>query len=58
MRFELYREGVTSLGRFTELARISYEEAKKVLLSKGITIRRGPGDALEMKSGAKRLLEL
>ncbi len=55
---ELYRDGAISLGRFAELAKISYEGAKKVLLSKGITIRRGPRDALEMKSEAKKLLEL
>lgn len=55
---ELYKEGNISLGRMAEIADISYEEAKEILSKKGIEIRRGSRNVLELNRGAKKLLEI
>lgn len=54
---ELYREGVISIGRVSELTGLGHEEAKKLLVEKGISLRRASKDVAEMKKGTKRLLE-
>ena len=54
----MYKEGNISLGRMAEIANISYEEAKEILSKKGIEIRRGSRNVLEMNMGAKKLLEI
>ena len=54
---ELYREGIISIGRVSELTDLDYEGAKKMLVKKGIKIRRGPSNAGELKKGAKKLFD-
>jgi len=36
---ELYGEGIISIGKFTEIAELSYDEAKRLLRSRGLKIR-------------------
>lgn len=36
---ELYREGIISIGKFTEVAELSYDEAKRLLTSSGLKVR-------------------
>lgn len=54
---ELYRDGAISLGRMAELAGVSYEEAKKILISNKIPIRRGAESLRAVLEDSKVLLE-
>lgn len=58
LAIELYNDGVISLGRMSEITDLGYEEAKELLVSKGVRIRRGSMDVNDLKKGAKRLLEI
>ncbi|MEA3254482.1 MAG: UPF0175 family protein [Candidatus Altiarchaeota archaeon] len=58
LAIELYKEGVISLGRMSEITDLGYEEAKELLVSKGVGIRRGSRDMSDLKKGAKKLLEI
>ncbi len=53
---ELYREGKISLGKASEIARLSYEEMKELLIRNNIPIRRGPESAEELKEKTEKLL--
>ena len=53
---ELYKEGKVSLGKASEIARLSYEEMKSLLLARGIEIRRGPESVTELREKTKKLL--
>lgn len=55
---ELYKEGSISLGRLAELLDASYEEAKEILASKKIPIRRGSESVGEVKKESEVLLEI
>lgn len=55
---KLYEEDKVSLGKASEIARTDYETMKKLLLEKGIKIRRGSESVEEMERKAKRLIEL
>ena len=52
---ELYKEGKISLGKASEIAGLSYEEMKELLVKNSITIRRGPESVKELREKAKRL---
>jgi len=39
---ELYRKGEISLGKASEISGLGYEKMKKLLIERGIPIRRGP----------------
>jgi len=52
---ELYKEDKISLGKASEIAGLSYEEMKELLIKNNITIRRGPESAEELKEKAKKL---
>ena len=45
----LYKEGKISLGKAVEVADVNYEEMKKILVDKGIKIRRGASTNKEME---------
>ncbi|MDP1694784.1 MAG: UPF0175 family protein [Candidatus Woesearchaeota archaeon] len=45
----LYKEGKISLGKAVEVADVNYEEMKKILVDKGIKIRRGASTKKEME---------
>ncbi|MCX9014556.1 MAG: UPF0175 family protein [Candidatus Methanoperedens sp.] len=55
---ELYKEGKASLGKASEIADISYEEMKELLVNNKVPIRRGPASLKEMKNRAKELAEI
>lgn len=46
----LYDEGKISLGKAVEIASVDYEEMKKILVERGIKLRRGATTKKEMKS--------
>jgi predicted HTH domain antitoxin len=52
---ELYKEGEISLGKASEIAGLSYEEMKELLIKNNITVRRGPESVKELREKAKRL---
>ncbi len=52
---ELYKEGKISLGKASEIAGMSYEDMKELLIKNNITIRRGPESAKELREKVKRL---
>ena len=51
----LYKKGKISLGRAVEIADVNYEEMKKILRERDITIERGSATVKEMKTRAKRI---
>ena len=53
---ELYKEGVISLGRVSELTGLGCDEAKRLLAERGVEI--GSADLPEVKKGAKKLLQI
>lgn len=52
---ELYKKEKISLGRAVEIADVNYEEMKKLLVERGIKIRRGSRTIEEMKKRAKSI---
>ena len=52
---ELYKKGKISLGRAVEIADVNYEEMKKLLVERGIKIRRGSRTVEEMKKRARKI---
>ncbi len=52
---ELYKEGKISLGKASEIAGLSYEDMKQLLIKNNIILRRGPESAGELREKAKRL---
>jgi len=53
---ELYREGKVSLGKASEIANLSYEEMKELLIENNVPIRRGPASLKELKTWAEELI--
>lgn len=51
----LYKEGKISLGKAVEIAEVNYEEMKKMLVEKGIKLRRGAKTRKEMEEELKNL---
>lgn len=58
LAMELYKEGKASLGKASEIADLSYEDMKKLLIKNEIPIRRGPESLKELKTMSKELSEL
>ncbi|MBI2106982.1 UPF0175 family protein [Candidatus Woesearchaeota archaeon] len=52
---ELYKKEKISLGKAVEIADVNYEEIKKILVERGITIKRGSGTVEDMKNRAKNI---
>ncbi len=52
---ELYKDDRISLGKASEIAGLSYEDMKELLIKNNITIRRGPESAKELREKAKML---
>lgn len=50
---ELYKEEKISLGKACEIAGLSYEEMKELLIKKNVGIRRGSESLTELKTKAK-----
>ncbi|MBI2145883.1 UPF0175 family protein [Candidatus Woesearchaeota archaeon] len=46
----LYRDGKISLGKAVEIADVGYEEMKKMLVEKGIKLRRGAETSKEIEA--------
>jgi predicted HTH domain antitoxin len=55
---ELYKEGKVSLGKASEIADLSYEEMKELLIKNNVEIRRGPVSLKELKARAEELAEI
>lgn len=55
---ELYKTGKISLGRASEIVRVDYEEMKKILVDRGIELKRGSKSVKELKNGSKKLSKL
>jgi len=55
---ELYKEEKISLGKACEIAGLSYEEMKELLIKKNVGIRRGSESLKELKTKAKELTEI
>ena len=55
---ELYKEGKASLGKASEIADLSYEDMKELLIKNKVPIRRGPESLKELKTMSKELSEL
>ena len=51
----LYKEGRVSLGKAVEIADVNYEEMKKILVEKGIKIKRGAETRKEVEEELKSL---
>lgn len=51
----LYKEGKISLGKAVEIADTNYEEMKKILMEKGIKLRRGAETKKELEEELKSL---
>jgi len=51
----LYKEGKISLGKAVEIADVNYEEMKRMLVEKGIKLRRGAETGKEMENRLARL---
>ncbi len=51
----LYKNGKISLGKATEIAETDYEEMKRTLHSRGITLRRGAETQEEAERRLKKL---
>src|SRR3989339_1328968 len=51
----LYKEGKISLGKAVEVADVSYEEMKKILVERGIKLRRGAVTKKEMEEESGNL---
>lgn len=51
----LYKEGKISLGKAVEVAAVGYEEMKKILVEKGIKLRRGAETRKEMEEELKNM---
>lgn len=49
----LYKSGRISLGKAVEVAEVNYEEMKKILREKGITLQRGATTRKEMEKELK-----
>lgn len=47
----LYKEGKISLGKAVEIADVHYEDMKKILIEKGIALRRGAATTTELEEG-------
>lgn len=50
----LYREGKVSLGKAVEIADVNYEEMKKILVEKGIPLKRGASTEKELEEGLRK----
>ena len=50
----LYKEGKISLGKAVEIADINYEEMKKILVEKGISLRRGVSTKKDLEEGLEK----
>ncbi len=50
----LYRDGKISLGKAVEIADVNYEEMKKILVERGITLRRGVSTKKELEDGFEK----
>ncbi|VVB95321.1 Uncharacterised protein [uncultured archaeon] len=55
---ELYRENKVSLGKASEIADLSYEEMKELLIKNKVEIRRGPASLKELRTRAEELVKL
>jgi predicted HTH domain antitoxin len=55
---ELYREGNISLGKTCEIAGLSYEVMKELLINNNVEIRRGSPSLEELKTKANELTEI
>jgi predicted HTH domain antitoxin len=55
---EMYKEGVISMGRVSELTDLNLDGARKLLESRGVRVTRGPKDAGDLRKGSKRLLDI
>ncbi len=55
---ELYKEEKVSLGKASEIADISYEEMKELLIKNNVQIRRGPVSLEELETRAEELAEI
>ncbi len=55
---ELYRDGKVSLGKTCEIAGLSYEEMKELLIKNNVEIRRGSASLEELKTKANELTEI
>ncbi|MEK6984506.1 MAG: UPF0175 family protein [Nanoarchaeota archaeon] len=51
----LYKQGKISLGKAVEIADINYEDMKKILVEKGIKVRRGAETRKEVEDELKDL---
>ncbi|MBI4980079.1 UPF0175 family protein [Candidatus Woesearchaeota archaeon] len=51
----LYKEGKISLGKAAEIADVNYEDIKKILVEKGIKLKRGAETREEMERELKGL---
>jgi predicted HTH domain antitoxin len=51
----LYKDGKISLGKAVEIADVNYEEMKKILVNRGIKLRRGATTKKEMEEELKNL---
>src|SRR3989338_11316792 len=50
----LYKDGKISLGKAVEVADVSHEEMKKILVEKGIALRRGVSTKKELEEGLEK----
>lgn len=55
---KLYMEGKISIGKACEIAGLSYEEMKELLIKNNAEIRRGPVSPKELETKAKELAEI
>ncbi len=55
---ELYKEGKVGLGKASEMANLSYEEMKELLIKNNVPIRRGSASLKELKTRAEELIEI
>lgn len=54
----LYKEEKISLGKACEIAGLSYEDMKELLIKKNVGIRRGSESLKELRTKAKELTEI
>ncbi|MCD6092890.1 MAG: UPF0175 family protein [Candidatus Aenigmarchaeota archaeon] len=54
----MYKEGKISLNRVAEIAGVTTEEMKEILVSRGVKIKRGISKVSERRKKAKELLKI
>ncbi len=50
----LYKDGKISLGKAVEIADVNYEEMKKILVERGIPLKRGVSTKKELEEGFEK----